>query len=113
MIFETCAIISVVIFAFLAFFVIRTLSALQKNLANLNNITQDLSHKMKLMDSTFKSISALGDISEIKLNQLRDNEIKHKELGNKKEFTNRDYYSEDLAEIVLASLKLGIKFFRR
>ena len=66
MIFEVCAIISVVIFTILAFFVIRTLCALQRNLISVNQVTQDISHKMKLMDSTFKSLSALGDMSEIK-----------------------------------------------
>ena len=112
-IFEACAIISVVIFAILAFFAIRTLYALQQNLINVNNVTQDISHKMKLMDSTFKSISALGDMSETKLTELRDTQIKYNEFVDKKEFTNSGDYSEDLAEVVLAALKLGIKFFRR
>jgi hypothetical protein len=112
-IFEVCAIISVVIFAILAFFAIRTLCALQQNLVNVNNVTQEISHKMKLMDSTFKSISALGDMSEIKLNELRDEQIKFNEFVNKKDFTNKTDYSEDLTDLVLASLRLGIKLFRR
>ncbi len=113
MILEVCAIISVVIFAILAIFVIRTLLALQRNLLSVNQLTQDISHKMKLLDSTFKSISALGEMSEIKLNELRDDQIKYKEIVDKKEFTNTNDYSEDLSDLVLASLKLVIKLFRR
>ena len=113
MIFEVCAIISVVIFAFLAYFAIQTLCELKKNLIQVNHVAQDLSHKLKLMDSTFKSISALGDISEVKLNLLREDEIMHNKFGQEKESTNRNNYSEDLAEVVLASLKLGIKLLRR
>jgi hypothetical protein len=113
MIFEVCAIISTVIFAILAFFVIRTLCALRQNLIHVNHLTQDVSHKMKLMDSTFKSISALGDISETKLGELRDDQIRYNGLVHKKNFTDKNEYSEDLADIVLASLRLGIKLFRR
>ncbi len=108
MIFEICAILSVIIFAILALFIIRTLGALERNLKNIDMITQDLTFKMGLMDSTFKSISAIGDMGEMKLNSLRDREIKFKDLTN----TDNDY-SDDLVDIVIASIRLGTKIFRR
>ncbi|MBA3602576.1 MAG: hypothetical protein H0W50_02820 [Parachlamydiaceae bacterium] len=108
MIFEICAVLSVIIFAILAFFAVRTLRALESNLKNIDCITQDVSIKMSLLDSTFKSISAIGDMGEMKLNSLQDREIKFKDLSN----LDNDY-SDDLVEIVIASIRLGTKLFRR
>lgn len=107
MIFEICAIIAVLIFAILAFYVIRTLLVLQKSLQDIHQITSELTHKMRLMESTFKTISTLGDMSEEKVRNMRDYEIKYREFQRVKAD-----YSEDMADIILAGLKLGSKYFR-
>lgn len=108
MIFEICAIASVIVFALLAFYIIRTLCALQRSLKDISLISYDLAEKLKLLDSTFKSISTLGEMSEIKIKQLRDHESKLKEL----KYRESDY-TDDLTDVILAALKLGTKYFRR
>lgn len=107
MIFEICTIIAVIIFAILAFYVIRTLIALRKSLQDIQQLNSELMHKMRLMESTFQTISALGDVSEEKVKNLRDYEIKYREFQSVK----KDY-SEELADIILAGLKVGSKYFR-
>ncbi len=108
MIFEICSIIGIIIFAILAFFVVRTLCALQLFLKDSHHLINDVTHKMKLMDSTFKTISNLGDISEVKLNNLREYQTKYKEFVK-----NDNNYTDDLADLVVTALKIGTKFFRR
>lgn len=108
MIFEICAIIAVLIFAVLAFYIIRTLFALRVSLHDIHQITSELTHKMRQMESTFNTISTLGDISEERVKNMRDYEIKYREFQKVK-----NDYSENMADIILAALKLGSKYFRR
>ncbi|MBA3239266.1 MAG: hypothetical protein H0T62_13095 [Parachlamydiaceae bacterium] len=108
MIFEISAIIAVLIFAILAFYIIRTLLTLQTSLKDIHQITSELTHKLRLMESTFNTIATLGDMSEEKIKNMREYEIKSRELHRIK-----NDYSEDMSDIILAALKLGSKYFRR
>lgn len=108
MIFETCAIIAVLIFAILAFYVIRTLFALQNSLKDIHQITSELTHKMRLMESTFKTISTLGDMSEEWARNMHDYNLKYREFQHV-----QNDCSGDMTDIILAALRLGSKYFRR
>lgn len=108
MYFEIAAIAAVIIFAILSFYVIKTLIAFQKTLKHIDLVTFDLNLKMKNLDSTLHTISNLGDICEDKTALVRN------ELHNKKivESGSSDY-SEEVADLLLAGIKIGSKFITR
>jgi hypothetical protein len=60
------------------------------------------------MESTFKTISTLGDMSEEKIRSMREYEIKSREFQRVK-----NDYSEDMSDIILAGMKLVSKYLRR
>lgn len=109
MIFEICAIVAVIIFAILAAYVINTLSAVQKTLREHKILTCHLDDKLRKLDSTFQTISNLGDISEVKTLQLRE-QLQHSIAHDFQQPTD---YSEDIVTLLLSTLKLGSKFLKR
>lgn len=108
MYFEISAMAGVIIFAVLTFYIIRTLLAVRHSLRRLDHLMFELDIKTKHMESTLKSISNIGDICEEKTKRLREHYIEKKELES-----HKDDSSEELAEWLLASLKLGTQFLRR
>lgn len=108
MYFEIAAISAVVIFAILSYFLIRTLLSLQRTLRKVDFLATELDIKMKQMDSITKTISNLGDICEDKTARIRQQYIEKKERP-----CNEGMFTEDIAEWILASLKLGSNYLRR
>jgi len=108
MIFEICAIGAVVIFAFLAIYIIQTLRTLQMTLKGLHHLTLNLEDKSRKIESTINTISTLGDVCEEKMRALYERDLKQRERECKK-----SDYSADLADLIVASLKLTTKFLRR
>lgn len=108
MYFEIAAISAVIVFAILAFFIIRTLLALQKTLKRVDELTLDLDLKIKRFDSTFNAISNIGDICEQKTAHVRNDFYKKDYVAAK-----TDDYSDDLAELLVAGIKIGTKIITR
>lgn len=105
---EIATIAAVVIFGILASYVIRTLITLQHTLKRIDLITLEMNLKLKQLDSTINTVSNIGDICEDKTAQ-----IKSHYLENKARELNGSNYSDDLAQWLVASIKLGSKFIRR
>lgn len=108
MYFEISAILAVIIFAILTFYIIRTLITVRRSLQRLDHLLFELDHKIKHMESTLKTISNIGDICEEKTKRLREHYLENQALEPKKVDD-----SEELTDWLLASLKLGSKFLRR
>ena len=108
MYFEIAAIAAVIIFAILSFYIIRTLISLQHTLRRVDLIALEMDCKIKHLDSTIKAVSNLGDICEEKTARLREQYLQEKERESQKLDC-----SDDLADWLVASLKLGAKFIRR
>lgn len=87
MIFEICALISVCLFALLAFFIIRTLNV-------VHHLISQLELRLIHFDSLLRAISNLGDLCE-------------KETETKQEFPS------ELVEWLLLSMKLSKKLLKR
>ncbi len=109
MYFEIAAIAAVILFAFLTFYVIRTLISLRRTLQRVDTLTVEIDYKLRQLESTAKAISNIGDICEEKTSVLREQFLEKKERQKKADID----CSEDIAEWLLASLKLGAKFIRR
>lgn len=107
MIIEISVAIAVLIFAILAFFIIRTLFVLQNTLKRVDNTLWDLEMKVKNLDPLLITLSQLGEVCEDKSEQLK-----------KAYFTPRPSEevkssSADLVEWLMLSVKLGSKFLKR
>lgn len=108
MTYEICAILAVLIFAILAIYIIRTLIVIQKALKEHTILTNHLDENLKKMDSTFRSISNLGHISEEKTLRLRE------QLQHVNSYAPQDCETtDDVATLLLTILKLGSKFLKR
>ncbi len=107
MILEICAILFIVIFGVLAFFAIRTLLAVQHSLRTLDQTTHSLTSKLNNLDSTFRTISHLGDVCEFEAANWK------KEAFQSKEESHGSNYSRELADWLVISLRLAEKFLRR
>ena len=107
MIIEISIAIAVFIFAILAFFIIHTLFALQRTLRGIDRINAEIIEKFNHLDSTLETISNLGEISKLETDKmklaycLRQNALPAESCSN------------DLANWVLASIKLGSKLLKR
>lgn len=108
MYFEISAVVAVIIFAVLSFYVIQTLLRFQKTLAKIDLLTLDMNHKAKTLDSTLNALSNLGDICDTKTAQLRNDLHIKKET----EVVQGDY-SDDIADLLLVGLRIGSKYFTR
>lgn len=108
MFFEIAAVAAVIIFAILAVYIIRTLVCLQRTLRRVELLIVDTDCKIRQLESTFQTVSHLGDICEEKTARLKQLYLDKKEQENLNE-----NYAEDLAEWLVASLKLSAKFIRR
>lgn len=108
MIYEICAISTVIIFGILAYCIYTTLVPLKHTLRHLDILTQELNSKVKDLDSSFKSISNIGDVFEEKTMHFREEKRYLQEsLEQKSDF------NEGLAELLIAGLKMGATYLRR
>lgn len=105
MIIEIAVGVGILIFAILAFFIIRTLLTLQATLKRVDNLLWDLEIKSKNFDALLRSISLLGDVTEAATEKINQTyfDTKDKEIVKK----------GDWAEWLLLSLKLGSNFIKR
>lgn len=108
MIIEISVAIAVIIFAILTYQIIKTLRALQNTLRHIDMTTLDLSIKLEELESTVHSISNLGDIAQVETEKLKLNYNKRIE-----ELRMGANSQNDLAEWLVASIKLGSKLFSR
>ncbi|MGZ3732362.1 MAG: DUF948 domain-containing protein, partial [Parachlamydiaceae bacterium] len=108
MVFEICAIIAVFIFAVLVFYLIRTLQTFQCFLRHMNDLSLDLDQRIKQLDSTLNTISHVGDSCEEKIRQCQVQKLHQIESECAK-----NNVKEDISDLIIASLKLGINFLRR
>ena len=120
MVFEISAVIAVIIFAVLAFYLIRTLISLQHSLHNMDHLMLDMKLKMKYLDSSFQAISQLGEIGEKQVHKMA-NKMRAKEARNyeyedevhSKKFSQNTASAPDLVEWLLLSFKIGESFLKR
>src|ERR1700722_12876918 len=63
MFYEICAAIALVIFAILAYYIYCTLKRVTHTLRHVDRLSEEISFKMQQLDSTFKSLSNVGDIA--------------------------------------------------
>lgn len=106
MYFEVAAIIAVIIFAILSIYIIRALIALKQTLQRADLLTIELTLKLRQLDSSMKAVANVGDFCETKTALLREN-------LEKREQAHIENYTDDLADWIFASLKLGTKIMRR
>lgn len=111
MIFQICTLIAVLIFAILAYYIYRTLITLQHTLHNLDSLTKELTLKMKQMDSTFQSISNVGDVAKDESLRFRENYIHEKRFY--RDPPRHQESSDALTDLIAASLKVGVNYLRR
>lgn len=111
MVIEISVVAAVSIFGILAIYMIQTLIALQKTLKGVNETVFELKKKMNNLDPGLTTLSNLGAICEEKTNQLKKeyfentHEMEHRSnLGNNQEV---------VVDWIIASIKLGEKFFNR
>lgn len=108
MIIEISLAVAVFIFAILSIFIIKTLITLQHSLKRIDHLTVNIESKLNSFDSTLNTISNIGDLTEVETKYLKEKHHK-----NAKEFVNNESCSEDLADWLVASIKLGGKFLTR
>lgn len=108
MIIEISVAIAVIIFAILTYVIIKTLRVLQNTLHHIDMTTLDLSIKLEELESTVRSLSNLGDIAQVETEKLKLNYNKRRE-----ELKMGANSQTDLAEWIIASIKLGSKLFSR
>ena len=107
MIIEISLALAVLIFAVLAVYIIQTLIALQATLRRIDAASIELALKLRNLDSTLRTISNLGEITEHETEKLKLNFMQQDQLPKSSNFKT------DLAEWLLASVKLGSKLYSR
>ncbi len=107
MIIEISVAIAVLIFAILAFFIIRTLFVLQRTLKRIDHALFEMELKSKNLDPLLRTLSNLGDYCETKSERLANEE--HRD----QKFTSTSGWTSEWADWLLLSLKLGTKFLNR
>jgi ATP-dependent exoDNAse (exonuclease V) alpha subunit len=108
MIIDISVAIAVLIFAILTAFIIQTLCALRHTLLGIDRLNVEISEKLNRLDPTLQAISNLGEISKFETDKIKIAYlIKQNELGKAHNPSN------DLAEWLVASVKLGSKMFLR
>lgn len=108
MIVEISVAIAVFIFAVLSIFIIKTLISVERSLQRINHFTIELEERIKALDSTLNSISNVGDITELESARLKEEYIKHAA-----KCPTHSTCSEDLADWLVSSIKLGSKLLTR
>lgn len=116
MLMDYLAVIAVIIFAILVFFIVRTLLTVNRTLQHVDFTMVKLEMRMKSIDPLLKSVSNLGDIAEDKTSHLKEECCRRASLCEEKQYYKRQSQDEikgELAEWVLLSANLATKFFKR
>lgn len=100
--------IAVLIFLVLAVVIICTLYTVRNTLRRIDVLCLDVSYKLQQMESTFDTISNLGEISQQETEKLKNFYQRRQEVSHRSSSKN-----DDLADWLIASLRLGSKFFSR
>ena len=108
MIIEISVACAVLIFAVLAYFIIRTLVTFQHTLRRLNHLTKEVEGKMKHLETSLHAFSNLGDICNAATHKL-----KKAYFAPREEFGERHSRAHDIADLIVVSMELGKKFFTR
>lgn len=111
MIIEISIAIAVLIFAILAFFVIRTLLSFQKSMKRFDFIAIEIEMKLKNLDSSFQTFSNLGDIAERKTEEIKKHFLSEPHEKGREEMEIDP--TVDLIAWLLSTLKLGIKILTK
>jgi uncharacterized protein YoxC len=111
MVYEICAIIAIIIFAILAFYICKILTELLRTMHKINAQINDINAKSKKLDSTLQSISNIGEITEDKTESMREEYFLRKKL----KLHERDDIdsNEELVDLIVTGLRFGAKFFMR
>ncbi|MBS4167846.1 hypothetical protein [Parachlamydia sp. AcF125] len=105
---DAIIVVSVVIFAVLAYFTIRTLITVRKVLTKLGFFMDSMEMRMEKIDPLLRSLANMGEICEEKTYRLQ------KEWMEKEEAIDlQEEPSGDLAAWLLLSLTLVRKFLKR
>ncbi len=108
---EIISLIALFIFAILSFYIYRTLISLQHILLKVDVLTDELSVKMRKMDSVIQSIANIGDVAVEESLRLRQNYMHDRRFS--RERSNSEESSDALTDLLLASLKVGANYLRR
>ncbi len=117
---EIAVIIAVIVFSVTCFFVVRTLIALQLSVLSLQVKLENLSDesvlslrkldaRLALFDSTFRSISNIGDICEGKTLSLKNHSFEKKAFVNEEKIN----LSEEIVQWAVISAHLYQQIFKR
>jgi hypothetical protein len=106
MIIEISIAIAVLIFAILAFFIIRTLITLRITLKQVEELTFEARLKIQDLDSSFNALANLGDMCESETERMREKYLE-------KSVCHTSDTSDDLIDWLRASIKLGGKYLTR
>lgn len=105
---EISIVIALIIFAVLAFYMIRTLIAMQHSLRHLDHLMKETEFKMRNFDSLLHSASNLGDVFKAATGKMKKNYF-----APQLEQNYSDNRVSILADLFVAGLKLGKKFFNK
>ena len=112
--------IALLIFALLAFFLIRTLITLDKTLRKLDILSSEsvslVRNTDKMLDAfqpAFHSLANIGEIAEDKTSRLRTHYYMEKERERIPPIAKRSLTSEEILEWALLSAQLVQKFVNR
>lgn len=108
MFYEIVISISIIIFAILTYYVIRTLLVVQQSLHKLNFFMDDMEIRMQKVDPLIRAVSNVGDICEKKTQHL------HQEFIEKKNaIESQEAPQSDLEDWMLLGLLLLKKILKR
>lgn len=110
MVIEISVAIAVIIFAILTIYIIQTLIALQKTLKRVDTTVSELEIRMKSIDPGLHTLSNIGKICEDKTSRLKQNYFEQLHEGVP---ASADYSRGEIVDWIVASIKLGEKFFNR
>lgn len=116
---EIAIVAAVIVFTITCFFIIRTLVAIERALGPLQKKVEHLceegsrairktDNRLESLDSVFRSISNLGDISETKTKELKSY------LLEKPSSTSQEpLFGEELANWALSTVSIYRKFLKK
>lgn len=103
MIIEVSVALAVLIFAILAFFIVKTLLRLQRTLNSVDCLLIDVEIKSKNLDALVRSLSNLGEICE-----METEEFKKACMERRKQESTPEW-----VDWLALSMKLGAKLIKR
>lgn len=108
---EIALVIAAILFCVTCLFLIGTLISLQRSLVKLEHLSEEATKTLRVLEaqlvslnSTFRTISNLGDIAETKTFQLKENYLERP--------SNTPPVGDELVNLALLGARLYKRFFK-